>query len=197
MGLLDFFSRRGRRDELSTTGNEARCDHYIFPHTVLREAAFADPTEVVTTLASADALDFITILFEDVEQACREFEYPVTMTPHDILIHKLGVGPFPCTLIELPTPKYAAEVFFVALILTVDVTSREKQTPETSLRFITLEHGQIIDTERDEIPTVLGEWLADESYVSHGDGPAPTIDNFVRRINELVSNKRLNNQPEA
>jgi hypothetical protein len=189
MGLLDFFSRRGGQDEPS--GNEARNDHYTFPHTVLREAAFADPTECVTTLASADAADYVTKLFEEVIQACQEFEFPVTMTPDDVLIHKLRIGPFPCTLIEMPTPNYPTEVFFVALVLTVDVTSREKQAPETSLRFITLEHGEVVDTQRDEIPTVLGEWMADESYVSHGEGPKPTIDEFVRSVNELVANKRL------
>lgn len=189
MGLLNFFSRRGRQDEPS--GNEARNDHYTFPHTILREAAFADPTECVTTLASADAADYIAKLFEEVIEACREFDFPVTMTPDDVLIHKLRIGPFPCTLIEMPTPNYPTEVFFVALVLTVDVTSREKQAPETSLRFITLEHGEVVDTQRDEIPTVLGEWMADESYVSHGEGPKPTIDDFVRSINELVANKRL------
>ena len=124
-------------------------------------------------------------------QACQEFEFPVTMTPEDVLIHKLRIGPFPCTLIEMPTPKYLTEVFFLALVLTVDVTSREQQAPETSLRYITLEHGEIVDAERDEIPTVLGEWMADESYVSHGTGPTPTIHDFVRSINELVANKRL------
>ena len=60
MGLLNFFSRRGGQDE--SPGNEARNDHYTFPHTVLREAAFADPTECVTTLASADATDYVTKL---------------------------------------------------------------------------------------------------------------------------------------
>ena len=191
MGLLDFFSRRGKQDESQSTGNEARCDHYTFPHTILREAAFAEPTEVVTTLASADALDLITKLFEEVTAACEEFGFEVTMTPEDILIHKVRVGPFPCTLIELPTPRFPTEVFFLALVLTVDVTSREEQAPETSLRYFTLEHGEIIDSAKDEIPTVLGEWTADESYVSHGDGPTPTIDDFVRRVNELVSSKRL------
>lgn len=191
MGLLDFFSRRGKLDESQSTGNEARCDHYTFPHTILREAAFAEPTEVVTTLASADALDLITKLFEEVTAACEEFGFEVTMTPEDILIHKVRVGPFPCTLIELPTPRFPTEVFFLALVLTVDVTSREEQARETSLRYFTLEHGEIIDSDKDEIPTVLGEWTADESYVSHGDGPTPTIDDFVRRVNELVSNKRL------
>lgn len=189
MGLLDFFSRRGRQE--NSPGNEARNDHYTFPHTVLREAAFGDPTECVTTLASADAADYVAKLFEEVVQACQEFDFPVTMTPDDLLIHKLRIGPFPCTLIEMPTPKFPTEVFFVALILTVDVTSREQQDPETSLRFITLEHGEIVDQQRDEIPTVLGEWMADESYVSHGAGPTPTIDEFVRRINELVASKRL------
>lgn len=191
MGLLDFFSRRGRQTEIRSTGTEARCDHYTFPHTVLREAAFAEPTEVVTTLASADALDLITKLFEEVTAACEEFDFPVSMTPEDILIHKVRVGPFPCTLIELPTPRFPTEVFFLALVLTVDVTSQVQQAPDTSLRYITLEHGEIVDSRKDEIPTVLGEWMPDESYVSHGVGPAPTIDDFVRRVNELVSNKRL------
>ena len=191
MGLLDFFSRRDKQDSKSST-NEARCDHYTFAHTVLQEATFENPTEQVTALVSADAGDLIKRLFDEVVESCVEFNLPVTMEPTDILIHKLRVGPFPCVLVEMPTPKFPTETFFVALVLTVDVTSQEEQARETSLRFITLEHGNFVDSMSDDIPTMIGEWLSDESYVKHGMGPPPTIDDFVQCINELVSNKRLN-----
>ncbi|MDA1166457.1 MAG: hypothetical protein O3B13_25455 [Planctomycetota bacterium] len=186
MGLFDFFSRRANGND--PPGLVPRCDHYTFAHVVLRDAAFANPTHCMTSLASSDAGQYVAELWIELSSTCEQQQKPVEITPDDILIHKLRVGPFPCTLLEMPSPQFANEVFFVAIVLTVDMTNQSQNLSADSIRYLTLENGEPHD---EEVHTVFGEWTADGSHISHGSGPYPELGEFVSRITDLIAQRNL------
>ena len=186
MGLFDFFSRGS--NSRSPAGTEPRCDHYSFAHVVLRKAAFENPTLCVTSLASPDGRQYLAELWDNVVTTCREHEQPVEITLDDILIHKLRVGTFPCTLLELPSPRYSTEVFFVAIILTVDMTADTQNISGNSVRYLTLENSEPHD---EEVHTVLGEWSAEGIHYILGTGPYPELSEFVAAITELFDQRNF------
>lgn len=183
MGLLDFLSRRSKPSEQRSGHDAARCDHYTFSHVVLRDAVFENPPQVVAQLASAGSSEFIASLWEQVLSICRHFEQPSTVNPDDVLIHKIPVGTFPCTLIEMPTPQFQTEAFFVALVLTLDMADQSWKDGSRVVRFLTLEFAK--GDERD-LQTTIGEWTSRERYISHGPGPYPSVTEFVEKVRQLV-----------
>lgn len=187
MGLFDFLTRQSGRE--GQAGTDPRCDHYSFAHSILRKAAVDNPTKCVTALASTDGDAFLAELWNEVIDVCEEYKQPVNVSPDDILIHKLRIGPFPCTLLEMPAAQFPTEAFFVAIVLTVDMTDQSGSVAEHSMRYLTLEHKEIDD---DEIQTVVGEWMNDDTHVSHGDGPDPELEGFVAHLTELVCGRNLN-----
>lgn len=186
MGLFDFFSRGSKSKD--KTESDPRCDHYSFAHVVLREAAFENPTKCVTSLAATDGKEYLTELWNDVVETCKQHNQPAELTLDDILIHKLRVGPFPCTILEMPAPHFATEVFFVALILTVDITDQSQNMTNGPVRFLTLENGE---PNEEEVQTVLGEWSAEGNHSNLGPGPYPDLSEFVTRITDMVSQPSL------
>lgn len=186
MGLFDFFSKGTGGKSQSET--DPRCDHYSFSHVVLRKAAFANPTKCVTSLASPDGKQYLSELWTEVAETCKQHNQPIELTLDDILIHKLRVGPFPCTILEMPAPHFATEAFFVALVLTVDITDQSQNMTNGSVRFFTLENGE---PNEEEVQTVIGEWTADGSHSNLGPGPYPELGEFVTAITEIVSRAAL------
>ena len=188
MGLFDFFSRR-KRPNNGDREDQPRCDHYSFAHVVLRDAAFQNPVQFVTELASADPRERIASLWKSVEQICEQHNEPVSLEPEDILIHKVPIGPWPCALVELPAAARKTEAFFVALVLKVDLSREERRFEPEPLRFLTLEFA---DTNAiDEVQTVLGEWNRDGSHELLGPGPEPDLEGFVTAIEKLLTSQRL------
>lgn len=102
----------------------------------------------------------------------------------DILIHKLRLGAFPCTVVEMPAPQFSTEAFFVAIVLTVDITASSQSLTENSIRYLTLENGE---PDEEKVETVLGEWLPGGRHVSLGSGPYPDLSAFVATVRELVA----------
>jgi len=188
MGLFDFFSRGSGGKSPSET--EPRCDHYSFAHVVLRKAAFENPTKCVTSLASPDGKEYLSELWNEVLETCKQHNQPIELTLDDILIHKLRVGPFPCTILEMPAPHFATEAFFVGLILTVDITDQSQNMSNGSVRFLTLENGEPTE---EEVQTVIGEWTADGSHSNLGSGSYPELSEFVAKITNLVLQPSLPN----
>lgn len=182
MGLFDFFSRGAGSS--NSSGTEPRCDHYSFAHRILREAAFRNPTECVTSLASPDGRQYLQQLWYEVDTACREYDQPVEISLDDILIHKLRLGAFPCTVVEMPAPQFSTEAFFVAIVLTVDMTATSQSLTEKSIRYLTLENGE---PDEEKVETILGEWLPGGRHVSLGAGPYPELSGFVATVTELVA----------
>jgi hypothetical protein len=186
MGLFDFFSRGSKSK--SNTGTDPRCDHYSFAHVVLRKAAFENPTKCVTSLAAVDGNEYLSELWCEVVEICKQHNQPIELTLDDILIHKLRVCFFPCTILEMPAPHFATEAFFVALVLTVDITDQSPNISNGSVRFFTLENGE---PNEEEVQTVIGEWSAEGDHSNLGPGTYPDLGEFVARITDLVSNPSL------
>jgi len=184
MGLFDFFSRGVK----SKNESHPRCDHYSFAHVVLRKAAFENPTECVTSLAATDGKEYLSDLWNEVVETCKQHNQPIELALDDILIHKLRVGPFPCTILEMPAPRFATEAFFVALILTVDITDQSQNIPDGSVRFLTLENGE---PNEEEVQTVIGEWSAEGNHSNLGLGTYPELSEFVTRITDVISQPSL------
>ncbi len=187
MGLFNLFSRQPK-PAAAGPGDAPRCDHYSFTHVVLRDAAFANPTQCITTLASADSASYVAGLWQQVVATCKQHQQPAEIKPDDILIHKIRVGAFPCALIEMPTPQQSTEAFFVALVLAIDLSKADWKFEASPLRFITLEHACGDET---QLKTVLGEWVSPERYISHGPGPYPGVDEFAKRVTEIVVPRRM------
>lgn len=186
MGLFDFFSKGSGGK--SQSGSAPRCDHYSFAHVVLRKAAFENSTKCVTSLAANDGKEYLSELWNEVLEICKQHNQPVELTLDDVLIHKLRVGPFPCTILEMPAPHFATEAFFVALILTVDITDQSQNMTNGSVRFLTLENGEPTE---EEVQTVIGEWTTDGSHNNLGPGSYPELSEFVTKITDLVLQPNL------
>jgi hypothetical protein len=187
MGLREFFTRRFARSA-GSRGTEPRCDHYSFAHVVLRDAAFQNPAGCVTSLASDNSAEFLNGLWHSVGLLCEEHGQAMTLDPNDILIHKLPVGPYPCALLEMPTPEFATEAFFIALVLSVDLMNRSPQLPAKSLWYLTLEYSTLLDC---DIETVIGEWSSGGNYEVLCSGPAPELETFTSCVREIVLDRRL------
>lgn len=183
MGLLDFITRRSKANDDRSSQKAARCDHYTFSHVVLRDTVFENPAHVVSQLASAGSGDFIATLWEQVLSICQHFQQMVSINPDDILIHKIPVGTFPCVLIEMPTPQFETEAFFIALVLTLDMADQSWKDGSRVVRFLTLEFAK---GDHHDLQTSIGEWTSRERYISHGPGPYPSVDQFVAKVSELV-----------
>jgi len=181
MGLFDLFSRRA--NDSSDLSSEPRCDHYFFAHVVLRKAVFTNPVHCVTSLASSDCRQYLSELWDEVIAECERHRQGASLRLDDILIHKLRVGAFPCTLVEMPSPQYSTEAFFVAIILTVDITDQSQAMSVDSVRFLTLENGE---PHEEEVHTVLGEWSSDGKHTTLGVGPYPELSEFVTSITGLI-----------
>jgi hypothetical protein len=90
----------------------------------------------------------------------------------------------------MPAPHFATEAFFVALILTVDITDQSQNMTSGSVRYLTLENGE---PNEEEVQTVVGEWSADGRHTTLGPGPYPDLSDFVARITDLVLQPSLPN----
>jgi hypothetical protein len=188
MGFLDFFSRRPR----SNAGHRKdapRCDHYSFAHTVLRDAAFQNPVQTVTELASSEAENRVAVLWEIVEQICEEHGEPVTLEPEDILIHKVPIGTSPCALVEMPAAARKTEAFFIALVLRIDLNNPDAGFEIEPLRYLTLEFSATNSI--DEVQTVIGEWNRDGTHHSLGPGPEPDIAAFATSVEKILTCRKL------
>ena len=188
MGLLDFFSRRTRPED-SDQGDAPRCDHYSFAHVALRDAAFQNPVQTVTELASAESPGRIAILWDTVEQLCEDHGEPVTLNPEDILIHTVPIDARPCVLIEMPAAARKTEAFFVALVLRIDLNNPDAGFDVEPLRYLTLEFSETNSI--DEVQTVIGEWNRDGTHNSLGSGPEPDIAAFVTSIEKILTSRKL------
>ena len=188
MGLFDFLSRKKEQaDGAGASGNDPRCDHYTFIHLVLRQTAFDDPMKCVSTLGSPACDEYLAQLWESVKETCEEYSQPVELSPSDIMVHRLRIGDHPCALIEMPTPAAPGEVFYAALVINLNPSDRTKGFSDRPVRFITLE-----ETGRGggALTTVLGEWISHETHISHGPGPYPSIDEFIAKVTELITDRK-------
>lgn len=156
--------------------SKVRCAHYQLAHVALPTVAHADPFPFMSAMSSEDAPSVLASLLEQVAEHCGD-EAP-TFGVEDVLIHRERVLGSPCLVLELPPAVTAPEAHLVAAWLAIN------DGPESGqLRYFTLEAADASGT----ATTLLGEWTSERQHQSHGSGPEPTVEGFVRAITALVA----------
>jgi hypothetical protein len=176
-------SHKSRRNpaggwESPSFDREPRCAHYTLAHYALREASLSDPLLYLAILASPQRQMFLEKLLESVVESCAEQNEP-DFAASDLKVHCLRINRYPCAIVELPPPRAFAEAFFTALIACVDPSGPIPDRSSVNAHYYTLECGVSMDGSP---RTVLAEWTRDGTHNNFGDGPAPTLDDFVTRL---------------
>lgn len=141
----------------------------------------------VSTLGSPDCDEYLATLWESVKETCEQYSQPVSLSPSDIMVHRLRIGDHPCALIEMPTPASPGEVFYAALVINLNPTDRSKGFSARPVRYITLE-----ETGRGggALTTVVAEWIGEETHITHGPGPYPSIEDFMAKVTALITERQ-------
>ncbi|HZN67234.1 MAG TPA: hypothetical protein VFB66_18240 [Tepidisphaeraceae bacterium] len=196
MGLFDFFKRGGGKTGGAGRGkvqfDEPRDQHYVFAHIALRQIAFKNPVGVVGVLHSPDGMKFLTGLWEEVGQHCREADEKHQHGSGGMIdgstlgVRPARVGNFPSAIVSLPQPLGPTEAYFIALVLHVDLGTLQGDGPmpeNPELSYYTLEHGVGL---RGESRTVLCAWNAEEAHLNFGDGPPAEFEAFVEAVRRQI-----------
>jgi hypothetical protein len=159
------------------------CHHYSFAHVALRQIAHAHPVGCLSMLASPDAISFLTDVWKQVDEHCRERGETSTINPAEFVVHKFCIDNYPCAILEMPEPWFVTGAHFVALVLMVPLDQIDPADRDAPLFYYTLERGASLDgTPR----TVLCSWTKEGTHCNFGDGPLPTLDAFVEVLEERV-----------
>ena len=160
---------------------DPRFHHYFLAHIAFRSIAHMNPLLFFGALVSPEKLEFLGSVLDSIEEDNVDKEV-LDFTKEDLKIHTMRIQNFPTAIIEFPTPQRMTEVFFVAAVLKEDGEVTEGETPEVD--YITLEKGMEADgTDR----TVLGAWDKEGGHLNYGDGPEPTLENFVSVVDQMQS----------
>jgi hypothetical protein len=181
MGLFDFLKGKAKRTEPEREpqsmqealdalgeklGGEPRFWHYFVAHVALRDFALrgeglpeaaADPDKARGFFAMilGKMADHLGLSASEAERLAEKFT----------VVHR-RIGGYDAAIVRLPSPRGPTECHFVALL------HAQNGLPA---RFFTLEDagGGV---------SILGGWSADEKHLNFGEGPAPTIENFVAAV---------------
>jgi hypothetical protein len=174
VGIFDFLKRKKTSppDE-----GEGPSTHYALAHLALRGFALAQPVPFLAIAASPDAGRLIQDLMSDVEKACGR---PMGFKADEVKLHRVRVKAFPSVVVELPPPTRLAEAHLTALVAFIDLTSNERPDPkDVTGRYFTLEKSVR------QSGTVLAEWT-ESQHLNYGEGPRPTVEDFVAALAEHV-----------
>jgi hypothetical protein len=176
MGLFDFLKRKPDQPPRS----QGPSPDYAFADVAIRQLALAKPLQFLAIALSPNAAQFFDALLEDVSEYC---ERKASFDSSCITTHQCVVNGFPSVVIVLPEPKEMAEVYMVALVVPIDMSSDEPPNSDVvQARYFTLEKGfSLSGTPR----TVLAEWDT-TSHSNYGDGPTPNVEAFVQSIEHLI-----------
>jgi hypothetical protein len=169
--------------ELPSLGTDPRCIHYSLAHYALRTIALRDPLMYLAALASPDSTRILGNIIQSVAESCAERNEEPDFTADDLRIHCRRVNQYPCVIVEMPPPKAFAEAYFTALIAYVDPSGPVPERSSVVAQYITLECGVSLDG---LARTVLGSWTADGTHSNFGDGPNPTIADFLAVLSHFV-----------
>lgn len=163
---------------------ELGLSHNAALKTGLRELLFhsaAGPAWVF----SSEATEVLRDLWQDVAQAVDDPQ----RRPADGLEASVirEVEGYLVRVIGFPHPAEIAENHFAAVAYR---PARRgllfwKREP-ACLRYLALEFGRTFPQGAEK--TVLGEWTAD-AHVNYGDGPDPTVDDFIEAIRPILANR--------
>lgn len=184
MGFLDRFRRKPRAPEPPTSGDaDPRPAHYVFAHYALRGIALSHPEQCLAVLASDEAKRFLAAILNSVNEQLGASEPAADFTAEDIRIQTTRAGDHPCAVIEMPPARATAEAHFVAIVLPGGFGEQPAGAAPLPARYFTLEKGFELSGEP---RTVLCEWTADGTHSNFGDGPPPTVADFVAAIADHV-----------
>ncbi|MBN1910646.1 MAG: hypothetical protein JW818_12950 [Pirellulales bacterium] len=174
---MGFFTRKRKSDKVSSLDSSPRCHHYTMAHYALRNIALDDPLFYLAVLASDDSNAFLESIFRAVCEHCHDRGEKPDFKAADLRVHRTHIGVYPCAIIEMPEPVAMTEAFFTALVLLVDPsTSQVSDDAEVPAQYFTLEKSFDLDGTP---KTVLGRWNNQGTHSSCGDGPEPTLRDFI------------------
>jgi hypothetical protein len=187
VGFFNFFRRKQRSAAAAGDLDEPRCHHYALAHYALRSVAHKRPLGFLGILASPDAKRFLADLLESVAEHCAARQPAGQGGPDfsvaDLTVHKVRVGPYPCTIIEMPRPRATTEAYFVAAVLLARLDQEMPEPEQVKLRYFTLEKGFVLGGPP---RTVLCEWTEEGAHVNYGVGPTPRLEALVQGTGEAA-----------
>ena len=179
MGIFDFLKRGNPSPPAPQVDHDGPSAHYALAHIALRKTALDDPLRCLAILDSPQAKSFIAAILESVS---RLIERPAEFSAQMIEVHPVNVNNYPCVIVEMPEPSESGQAHFAALVVLVN--SKNGLPPNSQqlrARYFTLEKGLSHDGRS---RTVFAEWDR-STHMNYGDGPEPTIEAFVGRIETL------------
>jgi hypothetical protein len=152
----------------------ARRHHYIFAYKALCDLGLRDPQKFYGLVSSA-GLHFLQALWARVGQDVSPDER-LSGTTLGCSKHALRSGA-EAIVVAMPPPERITEAWFVAFVRAPSAARLRCMTLEKSIDFAS----------NDMNATTLGEWIGhpDTQHLNHGLGPAPTLADFVARLEQL------------
>ena len=176
MGLFDFL-----KSSSSDSQDQGPTADYVFAHYALRAFALQQPLQFLSTASGPNAETMIAELIDEVKTQCGK---PTTFGADELTVHVHRIKKFPGIVVEFPDPRELAEAHMVGLIVEInlDLQAVPADPAQVAGRYFTLEKSITLSNEP---RTVLGEWtLSDHSNL--GEGPNPTVSDFVEAITKFV-----------
>ena len=158
--------------------------HYVLAHVALRGAAKGNPLGFFAVMGGPRRQDFLDDLWKRVCENCDE-EGRASFTSKDLKIVTALFGLYPAVVIQMPKPLFVAEAHMVCIVLMVPLSKLSGKPVDPQLRYFTLEAGT---NESGTDRTVLCSWDG-EAHVNYGDGPEPTVPDFVEAVGKLIGQK--------
>ena len=148
-----------------------RQQHYAYAHQVLPMLFFKRPAEFYEAIQQ-DGERFLLATWNQVGDDVAD---PTPVDSRQLNLQKREGDGREIFIVTFPTPQGVPEAYFAAMVYVKGVPSH----------YMTLERG--VDPFTGQATTVLGEWTSDHRHENFGDGPTPTVDEFVRAVGELVA----------
>lgn len=165
--------------------------HYLFAHRVLPAVAFRDPLRVIGCLTSGDTAKFLDLVLGFVDSALPAEPRRRFRGKH-IRITTRAIHGEPCVILQMPPATTPPEAYFIAILGRLrspddDDFDEDSDEVEMEIDYYTLERTAFPSL---EAPTVFGGWLPDGSHLNFGDGPAPTLKEFIAFLEEWLGGPR-------
>ena len=154
--------------------------HYTLAHMAFRGFCSQDPLAFFGVMGSPQRDSLIQELWRQVCENC-EGEGTPDFDISEVDVITCRVKDYPCMVIQMPEPQEIGEAHFVGIVLHTDINSTElPENPEFA--YLTLEKGQ---DEEAQACTYLCTWTLDDQHINYGQGPEPTLDNFVKQLEAM------------
>jgi len=162
--------------------SQPRPHHYVLGHVALRSLALENPLRFLSIMGTPDADKFLNAVYQNLVESLKD-EGPPDFTLNDVRYDRGKLGDWLCVVFTLPPPKEVTEVYFCCLAGHLDQNDPNPTPESIKARWFTLEYGLTDDGGK---RTVLCEWTKDGTHKNYGDGPEPTLDNFLQAVADKI-----------